>query len=89
MPRTLLGMSKWCLFGKFVPRPEIVFICQVIAIYAIITASTYNLSVDPDKTSLWVSLLSSCFGYLLPSPTINKEKHEENVLHDTPEQSLL
>ena len=86
MPRTLFGMSKWCLFGKFVPRAEIVFICQVIAIYAIIFASIYNLSVDSDQTSLWVSLLSSCLGYLLPSPTINKEKNEENVLHDTAEQ---
>ena len=86
MPRTLFGMSKWCLFGKFVPRAEIVFICQVIAIYAIITASIYNLSVDSDKTSLWVSLLSNCLGYLLPSPTINKEKNEENVLHESTEQ---
>ena len=86
MPRTLFGMTKWCLLGKFVPRAEIVFICQVIAIYAIITASIYNLSVDADKTSLWVSLLSSCLGYLLPSPTINKEKNEENILHVTPEQ---
>ena len=79
-------MSKWCLLGKFVPRAEIVFICQVIAIYAIISASIYNLSVDSDQTSLWVSLLSSCLGYPLPSPTINKEKNEENVLHDTAEQ---
>ena len=86
MPRTLFGMSKWCLFGKFVPRAEIVFISQVIAIYAIISASIYNLSVDSEQTSLWVSLLSSCLGYLLPSPTINKEKNEENVLHDTAEQ---
>ena len=77
MPRTLLGISKWSLFGKFVPRAEIVFICQVIAIYAIITASIYNLSVDSDKTSLRVSLLSSCLGYLLPSPTINKEKNKK------------
>ena len=86
MPRTLFGMSKWCLFGKFVPRAEIVFICQMIAIYAIISASIYNLCVDSDQTSLWVSLLSSCLGYLLPSPTINKEKNEENVLHDIAEQ---
>ena len=86
MPRTLFGMSKWCLFGKFVPRAKIVFICQVIAIYAIISASIYNLSVDSDQSSLWVSLLSSCLGYLLPNPTINKEKNEENVLHDTAEQ---
>ena len=57
-----------------------------VAIYAIITVSIYKLSVDSDKTSLWVSLLSSCLGYLLPSPTINKEKNKENVSHDTPEQ---
>ena len=86
MPRTLFGMSKWCLFGKFVPRAEIVFVCQVIAIYAIIAASIYNLCADSGKTHLWVSLLSSCLGYLLPSPTINKEEKKENVLLDTPEQ---
>ena len=86
MPRTLFGMSKWCLLGKFVPRAEIVFICQVIAIYAIIAASIYNLCVDSGKTPLWVSLLSSCLRYLLPSPTINKEEKKENVLLDTPEQ---
>ena len=62
------------------------FICQVIAIYVIITASVYNLCVDLDTTSQRVSLLKSCLGYLLPSLTINEEKNKENVSHDTTER---
>ena len=74
MPRTLFGMSKWCLFGKFVPRAEIVFYlsgnCNLCHHYC----EHYNFRADLDQTSLWVSLLLSCLEYLLPSPTINKKK---------------
>ena len=50
------------------------FICQVIAIYAIITASIYNLSADLDKTSLWVSLLRVALGICYQVRQLTKKK---------------
>lgn len=63
--------SAWAFFGKLVPRLEIVFICQMIAIYVVIGVSLFNLTrVNPDAPNgkFWIALLSSCLGYMLPNP---------------------
>ena len=67
-------MPSWSVCGKNVPRSEMVFICQIVPIYAIICASIYNLTVASEHTNLWVSLLSSCLGYLMPNPVIKQKK---------------
>lgn len=66
--------SIWVLFGQRLPREEIVFFCQVIVIFTVIVCSIYNLSVSHPLESLWISLLSSSIGYLLPSPTLKGKK---------------
>ena len=50
------------------------YICQVIVLICIIAFSLYNLSVKTTDRELWVSLLSSCTGYLLPAPKIPKKR---------------
>lgn len=50
----------------------ILFIAQVISIYIVIASSIYNLTRGVENKELWVSLLSSSVGYLLPSPVISK-----------------
>ena len=62
----------WPLFGRRVPKAEIVFFCQVIILYTVIVWSFYNLTTKDDNATLWTTLLSSCLGYLLPSPTLKK-----------------
>ena len=65
--------QHWPLFGTRVPKTEIVFFCQVIIIYTIIVWSFYNLTTKDENATLWTSLLSSCLGYLLPSPTLKRD----------------
>jgi hypothetical protein len=62
----------WDVFGKPVPRSEIVFLCQMIVIYVVIGVSLVSLTRDkePADKQLWIALLSSCLGYLLPNPRI-------------------
>lgn len=53
-------------------RNKIVYIVQVLAILVIIVFALINLSLNltPVNEKLWVSLLASCIGYLLPNPRL-------------------
>ena len=61
--------AKWPVFGTKVPKSEIVFFCQIIILYTVIIVSIYNLTREKE-TNLWISLLSSCLGYILPAPKL-------------------
>lgn len=61
----------WSVFGEKLPRSEIVFVCQMIMIAAVIVSSIYNLSISHPDSKLWIALLSSSLGYILPNPTIH------------------
>jgi hypothetical protein len=65
---------RWYLLGKAVPKSEIVFAVQVIIIYIIIITAVVNLTLNGSagESKIWIVLLSSCLGYILPSPTIKK-----------------
>jgi hypothetical protein len=64
--------SIWKVFGHSFPRNEIVFFSQVVLIYIVVLTCIVNLTVNEDKSQLWTALLSSCLGYLLPNPSLNK-----------------
>ena len=64
------GGRAWCCSGSRVPKAKIVYLCQVLLILSIVLASIYNLTNQQGDQQLWVALLSSCMGYLLPNPTI-------------------
>lgn len=78
------GDAEWESACGKLPKREIIYFCQVVAIYIIIIACIVNLSLGTDKDSLWASMLSGCIGYLLPSPKIRKHKNEP-LLHDSAE----
>ena len=61
----------WSIFGYRVPRSEIVFFCQMILIYAVVGVSLFNLTHGHGPDHLWVVLLGSCLGYVLPNPSID------------------
>lgn len=46
------------------------FIAQVLVILLIVSFSLYNLTVTNENKELWVSLMSSCVGYMLPNPKL-------------------
>ena len=64
------GEHAWCCSGSRVPRTEIVYLCQILIILSVVFASIYNLTTERGDQQLWVALLSSCMGYLLPNPKL-------------------
>lgn len=68
-----LQENLWTIFGQKLPESEVVFFAQIAILYLIIACSIYNLSVSKDNNTLWISLLSSCLGYMLPQPTLKRK----------------
>ena len=68
--------STWHFFGKILPRSEIVFFVQVVLVYIVVIVSIVNLTIGSDSDKLWITLLSSSIGYLLPSPSLKIKNHE-------------
>ena len=65
----------WDVFGRRLPRSEIVFFCQTFIIYIVVVTSLVNLTLKNGPINLWIALLSSCLGYLLPHPSIDTDQH--------------
>ena len=64
--------GRWHFFSHKFPKSEVVFFVQVIIIYTVVITSIVNLSLEAENQRLWISLLSSSVGYLLPNPTLKK-----------------
>lgn len=62
----------WNILGSSLPRSEVVFLSQMFIVCIIVIASIYNLSVGEEKTSLWLSLLTSSCSYLIPPPQFKR-----------------
>lgn len=72
--------EEWNVFGYHIPKLEVVYFSQVTALYILIISCLINLSFRNDKNELWCSLLSASIGYLLPNPSIKRDKI---ILHRT------
>ncbi len=72
-----VNSHTWHLCGRRFPKSEVVYACQVIVIYAVISVSLVNLTLYKDEGKLWTALLSSCLGYMLPNPSIKSYPSEE------------
>lgn len=66
---------EWC-GGKY-PKNEVIFYAQTLLVYIVSIASIANLSFGSPLTSLWICLLSSTIGYMLPNPKMKKTKSKE------------
>lgn len=75
--------GRWCIWGQKVPKSQIVFFSQVILVYIVVITSIVNLSLQTDDKKIWIILLSSCLGYLLPNPTL---KNEQRILSQPTQQ---
>lgn len=58
------------------PGNEVKFFCQIFIIFIIVCVSLYNLTSNTGNTNdtLWISLLSSSMGYLMPNPSIRRRR---------------
>ena len=66
-----IGSSKWHCFGYTFPRREVVYFCQTLIVYIVILVCLANLSLGHSESNLWIALLSSCLGYMLPQPSMD------------------
>ena len=69
----------WDVFGRRVPRSEIVFFCQTFIIYVVVVTSLVNITLQNGPLNLWIALLGSGLGYLLPHPSLDKPQHHRDV----------
>ena len=77
--------SRWNCFGYKFPRQEVVYFSQTIIIYIVIITALINLSFGIGESSIWTALLGSCLGYILPHPSIKKDK-DGPLLPHAPQQ---
>lgn len=61
---------SWIFFGHTIPRTEMIFILQAILVFFLTITSVVCLilSKSCDETTVWVAILSSSVGYMLPAP---------------------
>ena len=72
------GTLQWDMLGSKVPKKEVVYFTQMFVLLVIILACIINLSVpslrsseNPVPMELWVILLSTCMGCILPAPKLD------------------
>ena len=61
-------MDNWC------EKSLVKYSCQMIILVIVIIASVVNLSLNQDEKGIWLPLLCSTLGYILPNPSIKKKE---------------
>lgn len=69
-----VNSSTWKLGGYKFSKEVAVYFAQIIILYILIITSLCNLTFQNDNRELWVAIISSSTGYLLPQPSIKKKK---------------
>ena len=57
----------------FTLKSLILFIVQVLVLFLLIATALCNLSRGVGEKNLWISILSSSTGYLLPNPKLERK----------------
>ena len=65
--------NVWTFFEQEVFKAEIVFFAQIILIYIVIIVSLINLTREHEDSNIWIALLGSALGYVLPNPTLERK----------------
>lgn len=64
----------WKLCGDKIPKSQALFLSQIIILYIIILFCLINLTFNNGRTEMWLGLLCTCIGAMLPQPTFHKPK---------------
>ena len=67
--------NTWCYPKKDISVHAIIYFTQIIIMYVVIIWSLVNITLGKEDCGVWTNLLSSCLGYLLPSPTLKPKKY--------------
>ena len=62
------GSDEWC------KKSLLVYITQVLAIFIIVIVAIVNLSTSTQDKEMWLTLLCTSMGYLLPNPKVKAVK---------------
>ena len=66
--------SSWKFCNNInLPRSEVVFFVQMFFIFSLMTLCIIKLAFSSstcEETSVWISILSSLVGYILPNPRL-------------------
>lgn len=63
--------------SQFKPSQLILFFFQILLIFIVVIASLINLSIECGNKDLWIILLTSVIGYLMPNPKIKLNNGHE------------
>jgi len=67
------SLDHWNILGRQVYKSEFAFLAQTVIVYIVVITSLLNLSLGNQRDDrVWVALLSSGIGYLLPNPSLRK-----------------
>ena len=78
---TSSSQEPWKIFGRTVPKGEVVFFCQVIVILIVIISAIINLSLQNGITEMWISVFAYSLGAILPQPKL--KGHNEQLRRRT------
>lgn len=71
---------------KICPKSAAVYVTQMIIILVVVIAAIVNLSWKQDNNKeMWLSLLCSTIGYILPNPKLSKPSSRMTITNSTPE----
>ena len=65
--------GSWRVFGHSLPSREVVFFVQVVVVLVVLVTCVVNLSLLQGDQALWKYLLCSIVGYILPSPSLERQ----------------
>lgn len=60
------------------PKNRVTYVVQVLTVFTIVVASLIQLSLGSTDKELWLVLLSTSVGYILPSPGLKYYKADQN-----------
>lgn len=61
---------------RAIPKNRATFWSQIVVVYAVILTAIIHLSLQSPDKELWLILLSSSLGYILPSPGLKFTKNK-------------
>ena len=82
------SVNRQHVYGR--PSRNIVFYAQILIIVIVVVASIVNLSLNStNHTELWVAVLSTSLGAVLPSPKLKPMKKASTHQSSTPSGTFV
>ena len=65
--------TTWCCCGNDMKKGQAVFFAQIFVLYTIIAVSLIMLCLQNGNSDMWIALLCSAFGSLMPNPSYEND----------------